>query len=211
MYRCLAALASAFGAPRARLRDCAGVLRRACRQDMHDAPRYEPLEASAFFASGGSARPLVPNTVAARVAARGRMLYTGRVAGELADDVPHAGDRGRDGARTGAFQRVLLALSRAHRRGQRDDRAARLQAAAVVPRGAAAQCAGRLLLRRHDATALARCRTMRPRCPWRIAGRSSPTSARCSSVRAQRSADVPADRAATRSACESPARRAGGP
>ena len=36
----------------------------ACRQDMHDTPRYEPLEASdAFFASGGSARTLVANTV----------------------------------------------------------------------------------------------------------------------------------------------------
>ena len=35
----------------------------ACRQDMHDAPRYEPLEASAFFPSGGSAQTLVPNTV----------------------------------------------------------------------------------------------------------------------------------------------------
>ena len=28
----------------------------ACRQDMHDAPRYEPLEASQFFMNGQSAR-----------------------------------------------------------------------------------------------------------------------------------------------------------
>jgi len=35
-----------------------------CRQDMHDAPRYDPLEKSTFFADGQSARPLVANTVA---------------------------------------------------------------------------------------------------------------------------------------------------
>ena len=36
----------------------------ACRQDMHDAPRYDPLEASATFTGGASARPLVAGTVA---------------------------------------------------------------------------------------------------------------------------------------------------
>ena len=36
----------------------------ACRQDMHDAPRYEPLEASTFFTDGRASRPLVANTVA---------------------------------------------------------------------------------------------------------------------------------------------------
>ena len=30
-----------------------------CRQDMHDAPRYEPLERSTFYADGLSARQLV--------------------------------------------------------------------------------------------------------------------------------------------------------
>jgi hypothetical protein len=34
-----------------------------CRQDMHDAPRYEPLEASAFFTDTSSARMLEANTV----------------------------------------------------------------------------------------------------------------------------------------------------
>jgi hypothetical protein len=34
-----------------------------CRQDMHDQPRYETLEASDFFADGRSARPPVPGTV----------------------------------------------------------------------------------------------------------------------------------------------------
>jgi hypothetical protein len=35
-----------------------------CRQDMHDQPKYQPLEASAFFADGRSARPSVPGTIA---------------------------------------------------------------------------------------------------------------------------------------------------
>lgn len=36
----------------------------ACRQDMHDQPRYEPLEASGFFDNGAAARPLIEGTVA---------------------------------------------------------------------------------------------------------------------------------------------------
>jgi mono/diheme cytochrome c family protein len=36
----------------------------ACRQDMHDAPRYEALEKSDFFGDARSARPLVEGTVA---------------------------------------------------------------------------------------------------------------------------------------------------
>jgi mono/diheme cytochrome c family protein len=40
------------------------VLAAGCRQDMHDAPRYEPYEKSDFFADGRSARPLVEGTVA---------------------------------------------------------------------------------------------------------------------------------------------------
>jgi mono/diheme cytochrome c family protein len=40
------------------------VLLAGCRQDMHDAPRYEPYEKSDFFADGRSARPLVAGTVA---------------------------------------------------------------------------------------------------------------------------------------------------
>ena len=36
----------------------------ACRQDMHDQPRYKPLARSAFFGDDRSARPRVPGTVA---------------------------------------------------------------------------------------------------------------------------------------------------
>ena len=60
----------------------------ACRQDMHDAPRYEPLEASAFFASGGSARTLVENTVPRGFLREDELLYTGKVSGQFADMFP---------------------------------------------------------------------------------------------------------------------------
>ena len=35
----------------------------ACRQDMHDQPKYIPLRPSDFFADGRSARPLTEGTV----------------------------------------------------------------------------------------------------------------------------------------------------
>jgi len=34
-----------------------------CRQDMHDQPKYQPLEASKFFDDGRASRPLVEGTV----------------------------------------------------------------------------------------------------------------------------------------------------
>jgi cytochrome c553 len=61
----------------------------ACRQDMHDAPRYEPLEASdAFFASGGSAQTLVANTVPRGYLREDELLYTGKVSGQFANMFP---------------------------------------------------------------------------------------------------------------------------
>jgi cytochrome c553 len=60
----------------------------ACRQDMHDAPRYEPLEASTFFASGGSARTLVENTVPRGFLREDELLYTGKLSGQFADMFP---------------------------------------------------------------------------------------------------------------------------
>jgi mono/diheme cytochrome c family protein len=35
-----------------------------CRQDMHDQPKYQPLERSTFFDDQRASRPLVPGTVA---------------------------------------------------------------------------------------------------------------------------------------------------
>ena len=60
----------------------------ACRQDMHDAPRYEPLEASDFFASGGSARTLVANTVPRGYLREDELLYMGKVSGQFANVFP---------------------------------------------------------------------------------------------------------------------------
>jgi len=36
----------------------------ACRQDMHDQPKYQPFERNAFFADQRASRPLVPGVVA---------------------------------------------------------------------------------------------------------------------------------------------------
>jgi mono/diheme cytochrome c family protein len=60
----------------------------ACRQDMHDQPKYKAAGASAFFADGRNNRPLVPNTVA-----RGRLneddhLYRGMIDGKPAETYP---------------------------------------------------------------------------------------------------------------------------
>ena len=60
----------------------------ACRQDMHDAPRYDPLEASTFFADGQASRQLVANTVARGQLREDTHLYQGRINGQLADVFP---------------------------------------------------------------------------------------------------------------------------
>jgi mono/diheme cytochrome c family protein len=64
------------------------ALAAACRQDMHDAPRYDPLEASTFFPDGQAARPFVVNTIARGQLREDDHLYLGRVNGELANVFP---------------------------------------------------------------------------------------------------------------------------
>jgi mono/diheme cytochrome c family protein len=59
-----------------------------CRQDMHDAPRYEPLEATTFFANGQSARPPIVNTVARGQLREDRHLDEGIVDGKPAETFP---------------------------------------------------------------------------------------------------------------------------
>jgi len=66
-----------------------------CRQDMHDQPRFEPLEGSAFFADGRSARPLVAGTVARGHLELDPHLETGKLNGELARSFPFAITRER--------------------------------------------------------------------------------------------------------------------
>ena len=59
-----------------------------CRQDMHDTPRYEPLEASTFFADGRGSRMPVANTVARGMLREDDHLYQGKIDGELTDIFP---------------------------------------------------------------------------------------------------------------------------
>ena len=66
------------------------VLAGACRQDMHDNPRYEPLEASTFFTDGHSYRVPVAHTVARGSIRTDEHLYTGKIGGQLADALPVA-------------------------------------------------------------------------------------------------------------------------
>ncbi len=73
----------------------------ACRQDMHDQPKYTPLRASTFFADGRSARPQVAGTVARNELHEDTLLYTGKIDGADASVFPFVVDekvmaRGRE-------------------------------------------------------------------------------------------------------------------
>jgi mono/diheme cytochrome c family protein len=65
-----------------------GAALTACRQDMHDAPRYDPLEYSDVFPNGSSARLLVEGTVARGTLGADELLYTGKVGGQIANEFP---------------------------------------------------------------------------------------------------------------------------
>ena len=64
---------------------CAGE---ACRQDMHDQPKYIPLRESTFFSDARSARPMVEGTVARGHLRDDDLLYTGRMDGTDATVFP---------------------------------------------------------------------------------------------------------------------------
>jgi mono/diheme cytochrome c family protein len=73
----------------------------ACRQDMHDQPKYIPLRQSAFFGDERSARPMVAGTVARGQLREDTLLYTGKVNNADATIFPFAVDatvmaRGRE-------------------------------------------------------------------------------------------------------------------
>lgn len=50
----------------------------ACRQDMHDAAKYEPLEKSAFFKDGRASRDFIAGTIARGGLKEDKLLFTGR-------------------------------------------------------------------------------------------------------------------------------------
>lgn len=60
----------------------------ACRQDMHNQPRYKPLGGSAFFEDGRASRPLVEGTVPRGYARTDAHFYTGKVNGRLVETFP---------------------------------------------------------------------------------------------------------------------------
>jgi mono/diheme cytochrome c family protein len=60
----------------------------ACRQDMHDQPKYIPLRESTFFSDALSARQPVPDTVARGHLDDDTLLYTGRENNQLAEVFP---------------------------------------------------------------------------------------------------------------------------
>jgi len=53
-----------------------------CRQDMHDAPRFDPLEATTLFHTNASAQPLVAGTVARGHLDADELLHTGKLNGQ---------------------------------------------------------------------------------------------------------------------------------
>ncbi len=59
-----------------------------CRQDMHDAPRYEAFEASASFPDGRASRTAPAGTVARGWLRDDEALYTGKVAGQNVEQFP---------------------------------------------------------------------------------------------------------------------------
>ena len=69
------------------------VLLSACRQDMHNQPKYRPLRATGFFADGSSARPLVEGTVARGTLQEDVAFFTGKNGSTLVAELPIAVDQ----------------------------------------------------------------------------------------------------------------------
>jgi mono/diheme cytochrome c family protein len=57
---------------------CLMVVASGCRQDMHDQPKYQPLERSSFFEDGRASRPLLAGTIAQGQLREDAHLYTGK-------------------------------------------------------------------------------------------------------------------------------------
>jgi mono/diheme cytochrome c family protein len=73
----------------------------ACRQDMHDQPKYTAYKPSDFFGDQRSARPVVEGTIAQGHLNEDELLFTGRVGGQPATTFPFPVDeslmrRGRE-------------------------------------------------------------------------------------------------------------------
>jgi len=60
----------------------------ACRQDMHDQPKLEPLEGSSFFRDGRGARPIPEGTVPRNATLGDDEYTTGKAGGAFVDEFP---------------------------------------------------------------------------------------------------------------------------
>ena len=69
----------------------------ACRQDMHDQPKLEAYESADFFADGRAMRQIPEGTVARGQLFDDELLYTGRVDGQISDELPFPVTRERLG------------------------------------------------------------------------------------------------------------------
>ena len=72
-----------------------------CRQDMHNQPKYRGLRGTAFFADGGSARPLIEGTVARGTLQDNDAFFTGKSGNAPVAELPFKADeavlnRGQD-------------------------------------------------------------------------------------------------------------------
>jgi mono/diheme cytochrome c family protein len=88
VFASVTAVVEFFGATRVAAMACAALLTVSCRQDMHDQPKYEPLEGSTFFADQQASRMPVAGTVARGQLRDDPLLYTGKVDGADAQVFP---------------------------------------------------------------------------------------------------------------------------
>ena len=112
----------------------------ACRQDMHNQPKYKPLAATEFFLDGRSARPVIEGTVA-----RGHMRldparFTGKTQRTGCHGVSVSVDTRGSRTRPGAVQHLLRSVPRPDRKRAGDDRETRVQAGGKLSHASA--CAG---------------------------------------------------------------------
>jgi mono/diheme cytochrome c family protein len=68
----------------------AGIGSTGCRQDMHDAPRFNPLRKSDFYDDHRSERPLIEDTVARGWLMADDAYATGKVNGQFVAELPAA-------------------------------------------------------------------------------------------------------------------------
>ena len=86
-----------------------------------------------FFRMANGLAPVAPHTVARGHLDEDEAFYTGKVGTNLVTTFPVPRHARGPGTWAGAVRHLLRALSRAHRRGQRHDRAAGFSGAALLP------------------------------------------------------------------------------